>query len=246
MSAPQAFACIGDIDASRPETWQGDRVFLTFDIDWAHDDVLSTTIDDVERAGVRATWFVTHETPLLARLRENPDFELGIHPNFNFLLAGDARNGATAEAVIDEMLRIVPEATAVRSHSTLVSTPLLALFAKRGLRYDCNTFIPHFTGIDLRPWTNWTGMTMVPYFWEDDVAFLGADAADTAGLCALPGLRVFDFHPVHVYLNTEHVSRYDTARPDLGRPTALARHRNETGPGTRTSLLRLLEGALRG
>lgn len=61
-------------------------LYLTFDIDWACDGVLADTIDLVEEADVCATWFVTHDTPLLKRLRENPKFELGIHPNFNNIL----------------------------------------------------------------------------------------------------------------------------------------------------------------
>ncbi|MDP1571603.1 MAG: hypothetical protein Q8L86_16535 [Vicinamibacterales bacterium] len=238
------FGRIRDIDASAPATWQDGRAFLTFDIDWAHDEVLADTIAIVERAGVSATWFVTHDTPLLERLRENPAFELGIHPNFNFLLNGDARNGASAEAVVDGLLRIVPDAVSVRSHSTMVSTPLLALFARKGLRFDCNLFVPHTAGIALRPWANWTGVTMVPYCWEDDVAFLSGDTADTASVARAGGLRVFDFHPIHVFLNTDAAERYDLARASLGDPGALRAHRlADTTVGTHAALTRLLEAA---
>ena len=69
----ELFQSICRIDFNRPETWEG-RIFLTFDIDWATDEVLSDTIDLVEAAQVCATWFVTHDTPVLARLRDNPAF----------------------------------------------------------------------------------------------------------------------------------------------------------------------------
>jgi hypothetical protein len=240
MPSREAFACIRDIDASRPETWQGERVFLTVDIDWAHDEVLGDTIDLVERADVNATWFVTHHTPLLARLRANPKFELGIHPNFNFLLlAGDPRNGATAEEVVDRLMTVVPEAAAVRSHSTTLSTGLLNLFARKGLRYDCNCFVPHYAGMELKPWDNWTGMTMVPYSWEDDVAFLSGTATDVDALSRRRGIKVFDFHPIHVFLNTESSARYEAARGDLGDPGRLRLHRNPRS-GTRTVLTQLM------
>lgn len=62
-------------------------VFFTFDIDWACDEVLSDTIDIIEAAGVSATFFVTHQTTLLERLRANSAIELGVHPNFNTLLS---------------------------------------------------------------------------------------------------------------------------------------------------------------
>ena len=79
------FGLIREIRPERPETWRG-RVFLTLDLDWACDGVLEDTIDLVEGEDVSATWFVTHDTPLLERIRSNPRFELGIHPNFNGLL----------------------------------------------------------------------------------------------------------------------------------------------------------------
>jgi len=117
---------IKNINPNKPSTWE-DYLFLTFDIDWAHDEVLSYTIDLVEEADVYATWFVTHDTPLLERLRENPKFELGIHPNFNNILAGkyDPDNGKSAEQVIDKLLSIVPEARSVRSHSLTQSSKLV-------------------------------------------------------------------------------------------------------------------------
>jgi len=156
---------IKSINPNKPSTWE-DYLFLTFDIDWACDDVLAYTIDMVEEAGVYATWFVTHDTPLLERLRENPKFELGIHPNFNNILAGkyDPENEKNAEEVVEKLLSIVPEARSVRSHSMTQSSQLLQLFVERGLTHDCNHFIPHQTGIDLCPWYLWNGIVKVPYF----------------------------------------------------------------------------------
>lgn len=78
------FALVSAIRVDDPSTWQG-KTFLTLDVDWAHDVVLSHCINIVEGSGVPATWFITHYTPLLERLRENKNFELGIHPNFKAL-----------------------------------------------------------------------------------------------------------------------------------------------------------------
>ena len=61
--------------------------YITLDIDWAPDFVLESVIEMVTKANVYATWFITHNTPLLETLAQNPKFELGIHPNFNFLLS---------------------------------------------------------------------------------------------------------------------------------------------------------------
>lgn len=236
MASRERFGRISEI-SSDEASWR-DRLFLTIDVDWASDEVIEDTAAKIEAAGVSATWFITHDTPMLERLRTNPRFELGIHPNFNFLLEGDGRNGADAAEVLDRLLRIVPEARAVRSHSMTQSSVLLNLFAERGLTHDCNHFVPNEAQIALKPWRHWNGMIKVPYFWEDDVHCMGRSEAIDA-LVERPGLRVFDFHPIHVFLNTESLDRYEEARPFFDSPEHLRARRNE-GEGTSTALDRLL------
>lgn len=216
--------------------------YLSIDIDWAHDDVLADTIDLVEEYCVPVTWFVTHDTPLLARLRSHPDFELGIHPNFNFLLNGDVRAGRNAMEVVDRLMTLVPEAKSVRSHSTTQNSSLLDLFARRGLTHECNTFIPVQSGMALKPWRLWSELTRVPYCWEDDVACLygpESSAWPMNRLIGLKGIKVFDFHPVHIFLNTEHMDRYEKTRAWHRDPQELRAHRYE-GEGSRTHFLELL------
>lgn len=213
-----------------------EAVILTFDIDWACDAVLADCIDQVERAGAPATWFVTHYTPLLNRLRENEKFELGIHPNFNPLLDG---KGSNAEQIIDEILRIVPEAVSVRSHSMVQSSRLVDLLHRKGLVFECNNFIPEQSGIILKPWRLWNGMVKIPHFWEDDAECIYKSGATYSSLLERDGIKVFDFHPIHVYLNTEDLARYDQTRNLHNNAGELLKHRF-SGVGTRTYLLDLL------
>ena len=222
----------------RPSTF-----FLTFDIDWACDEILADTIDLVEEADVCATWFVTHETPLLKRLRDNPKFELGIHPNFNNILAGmpDPADGMSAEEIVANLLSFVPEAKSVRSHSMTQSSTLLQIFLDKGLTHDCNHFIPHQAGIELRPWYLWNGLIKAPYFWEDDVAATyGENLGEIAQLTRRKGLKIFDFHPIHVFLNTERMGRYEESRPFHHLPEELLCFRNNETAGARTALKTLL------
>ncbi len=234
-------AKIADIRPDEPSTWQ-DKMFLTIDIDWAHDDVLADAIDLLDRSGVCATWFVTHDTPMLERLRANPNYELGIHPNFNWLMAGDPRNGANAAEVIDRLVRLVPEARSVRSHSMTQSTVLLHAFANAGLTHDANHFVPASSGLELKPWYHWSGMASVPYCWEDDVFCVyrerGVAEPDVVETARRNGLRVFDFHPIHLFLNTEAIARYEQTRSLHQQPDALVAHRYE-GNGARSWLTQL-------
>lgn len=61
---------------------QSRDIFLTFDMDWSIDEVLDDFYTLVKDAGVKATLNVTHQSDMLAKFRQDTDFELGIHPNF--------------------------------------------------------------------------------------------------------------------------------------------------------------------
>lgn len=237
------FSKISDVDLSVPASWQ-DKIFLTFDIDWAHDDVLDYSIRLVEKADVCATWFVTHETKLLDRLRENPKFELAIHPNFNFLLNGDLSKGGNVRHIIEKMMDIVPDASSVRSHSMTQSTNILDAFAACGLKYECNHFIPHQAGIALSPWKTWNGLVKVPYFWEDDINCIYGDNTPISSLLSFDGIKVFDFHPIHVFLNTENLKRYESCREFHCKPYDLRSFINtDCSVGSQAWLIKIISGA---
>ena len=232
------FGKISEIDVSADRTWSGDKLFLTFDIDWAHDEVIEDTHRLLGESQVSATFFATHESPAIKVLCEDENLEVGLHPNFNKILDGSALN-ENSDNVISALKSIIPEAKSVRSHSTTFSTVLCSSFAKQGLTHDVNYFIPDFSEVDLKPWLNWLGITMVPYFWEDDVACVEPNVSDVSSLVMRQGIKVFDFHPIHVFLNTESLDRYKRTRPFHQNPEELIKHRFE-GYGTRSKLIELM------
>src|SRR4028119_935918 len=90
------------------------RVAITLDVDWAPDFVIDSVAETLRRARVKCTWFVTHPSPAVDRLRRHPElFELGVHPNF---LPGSTQ-GATAADVLNYCRRLVPDARSMRTHS---------------------------------------------------------------------------------------------------------------------------------
>lgn len=208
------FSAIQSILVEDQRTWK-DKIFLTFDIDWAPDPVLEHVIDIVEEAEVSATWFVTHKTPVLNRLRANDQFELGVHPNFNPLLAKSRPEiMKSAHDIVQELMEIIPEAKSVRSHSITFSTQILSIFSEFNLTHDVNMYVPFNSGVQLRPWYDASGMARVPFFWEDDVQLqVGAGHnVDEVTTLHAEGLMVFDFHPIHVFLNTQSMNTYNAAK----------------------------------
>lgn len=235
MATYTEFGVLSELVPEDEGSWQG-RVFLTFDIDWAHDEIIRDSVELVRCAQVAATWFVTHNTPLLTALQEDNRFEVGIHPNFNPLL--DAGLNTTSSAVIANCMSMLPRARSVRSHSLTQNERMIDQFRNAGLTHISNIFIPCGSGIQCRPFHLWDRMIMVPHSWQDNVA-LKMDVGFPSRADFSTSLQVLDFHPIHVFLNSESLDRYERTRPLHQNPKELIKHRFE-GYGTRNRLLELL------
>lgn len=184
-------------------------VILTLDMDWAPAWAIDWVAAELITYQVRATWFVTHESPALERLRKYPDlFELGIHPNF---LAGST-HGDTSEAVLSHCMRLVPKATSMRTHALFQSTPLLDLvLAKTPITADVSLFLPMTAQLRPVPYQRMDRQLLrIPFFWEDDYE-MGRPSPnwELAGyLNSGEGLKVFNFHVIHAYLNSTEMAPY--------------------------------------
>lgn len=229
------FSTLSKIVPDDELSWNG-KIFLTLDIDWAHDEVIRDSLLLVRNAHVETTWFATHKTTLLADFEQDANIEVGIHPNFNPLLNGDLN--ANSSKVIADCLSVVPAARSVRSHSLTQSERLVDQFKAAGMTHISNFFIPYGSGIHAKPFFLWERMIAVPHIWQDNVAIkMVADFPSRTEL--ISGLNVFDFHPIHIFLNTENLDRYERTRPMHQNPSELIKHRYE-GYGTRNRLLDLL------
>ena len=231
------FGLISDINVTNESSWR-ERSFLTVDIDWAHDEIIEDTIQLVESAGVPATWFMTHQTSKIDRLRANTQFQIGVHPNFNFLLDGSSTNQRSAGEVLKSILDIVPDAKILRSHSLMQSERLIDLFIKHGITHMSNNFTPMNRHSQIVPWNLWNSFTVVPHCWQDNVS-LKMELLFPGSVDSVRQLIVYDFHPIHVFLNSENLERYESTRHLHQKPDELIKYRFD-GEGIRTKLISLL------
>ena len=150
--------------------------------------------------------------------------------------------------MLDFLAQMVPEARGVRAHGLLMSTALLVEYGRRGLVYESSYLLEGTPG--LTPAVAWNGVVRLPIYWEDDVQMLHGRAfqLDDLGL-GRPGLKIFNFHPVHVALNSPDLHAYHRLRDHLtaaGRPLVEAtpedfeRFRTRGVPGTADLLDELL------
>jgi len=188
-----------------------DSIVITLDVDWAPDFMIDGAARLLCERGVRATWFVTHRSPAVERLAEDPLFELGLHPNF---LPGST-HGDSWDAVLAHCAELVPGAISMRTHSLVQSTPLLDhVAAETDVRVDASLYLPHGPG--LRPLEHWSGrgsLVRVPFLWEDDLEMARpVPVWSIDGLPSAGGLKVLDFHPVHVFLNSVAMDGYEALK----------------------------------
>lgn len=235
-----------DIDPARASSWAGKRV-LSIDIDWAHDAVLEDTIDLIEQAAVKACFFVTHDTPLLARLRANPLFELGLHPNFDPLLRGEAVR--SARDIVMDLARVAPEAKVLRSHAMTTSGRWLEIYREAGVTHLSNYLM--FADENIHPFRQLNGLVEAPvYFADDGLLFQRQLDCVSVKLENFQinngfGVKVFNFHPIHIYLNCDTLRHYQSIRTLHMNPKELIKYRH-IGNGARYWLMEILEKNISG
>ena len=220
---------------------------ITLDIDWAPDFVIDFVTEQLVLHQVKATWFVTHASPAIDRLRQYPElFELGVHPNF---LPGSSQ-GDNPTAVLDHCLKLVPEATSLRTHALVQSSFLLQqILMYTPITTDVSLFLPHAPGLcPVEHYRQNRKLLRIPYFWEDDFEMERPQPCwRMRPLLEIDsGLKIFDFHPIHIYLNSADMIPYETLKkqlPNLNEVTSLdvAPYIQKATIGTQTTFLELVE-----
>lgn len=185
---------------------------VTLDVDWAPDFMISFSLRALLENQVKSTWFITHESPILEELRDNSDLvELGVHPNF---LSGSS-HGEKVDEVLDYVMRLVPGANCVRAHGVVQSGSILSDFVRlAALRVDATIFLPEMPGIQpVKHLTPYGELLRIPTFWADDYEILKDDSEWNAQrYMGQQGLKMFNFHPIHIYLNTKDNAHYNDFR----------------------------------
>ena len=188
------------------------EVVVTLDIDWAPDFAIDAVAKVLRDAGVASTWFVTHTSPAVERLRADRDLiELGIHPNF---LPG-SDHGSSTEEVLRHCMKLVPEARSVRTHALVQSHHILeAIVVETPVRLDLSIFLPGMAHIaPVKYAVHGDDLLRIAYYWEDDDQTMQPDPVwSFEPHWGVAGIRILDFHPMHVYLNSKDRSAYESVK----------------------------------
>ena len=191
-----------------------DDIVISLDVDWAPDFVLDAVSQILIKDRIKATWFVTHYSKGVQRLFDHQDlFEIGVHPNF---MAGSSQ-GSNFKEVLDYVMNIAPKAKSIRTHGMVYSAVLSKMFAvEYGLKNDSSVFLgemPHI--IPQEVFYADKDILRVPYFWADDgemsIKKIPSFKWNNKRF-SFPGLKILDFHPIHIYLNSNSMLNYNNLK----------------------------------
>ena len=181
---------------------------LTFDTDWCPSWMVDEVLDLLDKRGHQATLFSTGSlSPATAeRIASVERIELGIHPNF--LEEGAIQH---PEHVIDTLLEELGPCTAIRTHGLFWWHGLGSLLSDRGFSCDSSLSAPgHLLSFPLRD----NGIDRYPISWGD-WSYLANPVSQEAVLKRISGfgrIRVFNFHPVHIAMNTSSLKQWQEYR----------------------------------
>jgi hypothetical protein len=166
--------------------------FITVDVDWAPDSIVELLVEWFMIKNIPITLFFTHQSKLAKDLAENPNIEIGIHPDFS-------RNN-NADECVKALKYIYPNAIGSRSHRNIDGRIVTDALARNGLKYHSNKLTWGLSHLEVMPVYN--GMVEVPYFWEDGYHLeLGVKLKKEELNLYTRGLKIFNIHPMLFFLN---------------------------------------------
>jgi len=209
-------------------------LILTVDTDWAPKECVLDLLDLLSGSNVKATFFCTSE--LDAETLAGHD--TGVHPNFQ----GPSQDEQAVSREISNCLTRFPAAQGLRSHALLTSTRHCLILRDRfpDIRYTSNYYMPDVPG--LQPFISQAEIPEFPIYWMDHLHLERYGRIDTQQILKetkKPGLKVFDFHPYHIYINSSDLEHAALGRGYYHNASELIRFRKE-GPGVRTFFQSLL------
>jgi len=190
-------------------------ISITIDIEWAPDELIEYTLSHLDNFGIIATFFCTHKHGVKIR-----GHEIAIHPNFN--------KCDDYAYTLEKLIKIFPQAKGIRSHSLFTCSRLYPIYKRFGITYESNYFM--YNCPNIFPFFMLNDILEIPIFFMDSSHIIRCKK-DTFKLKSLkletPGLKVFAFHPIHLFLNTREINAYISAKPFLHQPEKLAEFRNQ-------------------
>lgn len=158
-----------------------------------------------------------------------------------------SRGGDDCESVLENMKKIVPGAVCCRSHSLTTSSIIVKNYKKYGIKYELNTLIPAYKGMRIRPFPAPVDedVKILPFIYEDDVYLNQKNKLQVKEFLSneIEAPRIFNFHPIHLFLNSDCQETYEKARPYFKDYKSLRQYINQINYGIKDFFNELIDVA---
>ena len=185
---------------------------LTIDLEWAPEFAIKKVVDFLVEKKVKCTWFITHDSKEMRKLFLYPEFfEIGVHPNF----LPNTTQGKNEDEIISNLLKIAPNAVSFRTHALYQHDYMYQkIIEKYNFKNDSSVILndsPHIVPHKLCYSKGGKQLIRLPLIWEDDFNCYDNNAKweFSEKTWSFPGLKIFDFHPLYLYLNINSMDGYE-------------------------------------
>lgn len=211
---------------------KSESVFIiSIDADWVSQPLLNDTANILNDFRIKGTFFLTN------KIDENKleNHELAIHPNFY--------GAANYDEVLERTLNILTtrKSKGSRSHKLFYDTPLMASYKKYGIEYDSNYYLSNYDK-PMPFFFQRSQILEIPFFFADDSYFFLNSNFELDGINLQDsGVKVFLFHPFHIFMNSNSLDDYQRLKPYYTNYEYLNTRKNYDKPGIRNLFIKLLE-----
>lgn len=215
-----------------------ETIFLSFDIDWAPDYMLEDLTNLL--GNTKATFMLTHKSDMSTEIQKS--FSTGTHPN---LCKGSSQGEDITQCIDFFKKNKLSDLKLNRFHVLGFSYRDLVSLSEEGLELDSSSlFLNHH--YLLPHYQEELNIINAPYFWEDGMRLNNkVDYEDEYIDFNCPGLKIFDFHPIDIYLNTYSIDHRNSFKNSVKSVSEASKNHSETFInksiyGTRDILKKLL------
>jgi hypothetical protein len=183
-------------------------ISITVDLEWSPDKIIQDTINLLDQRDISATLFSTHNDGVSAS-----NHERAIHPNFY--------NNNGEKSALEELSKLYPGSKGIRSHGLYIHSKLREHYPD-SIAYESN-YIRYLQN-DINPHWMAGNIVQFPIYFMDDMWLRSRSCEnnqqplDRSTLLNGGGLKVFGFHPIHIYLNTSSIEEYNNQKQNYDSP----------------------------
>ena len=198
---------------------------LSIDTDWAPQELVQTVVENILPKELPVTFFTTDRYHVLEE--HQPGYEIEPHTNPPTLSEKDLEEELVSKMSFCQSGPIIGH----RGHSLYWTERLRPVFRRNGIKYDSSTMM--YLKNKIEPFKIGHDLLEIPLFFMDmfhlECAQLAGKEPFDIDILKLQseGLKVFDFHPVHLFLNTPHPDYYAEIKSDYHNPENLSRLINQ-------------------